>query len=178
MDKSDLRLKHLKIRKDISEAARKHMSSLIFIKLQAHLQQYQSVGVYLSTALEVDTSTIIEYLWTQKKKVCVPKIVHKKMVFVDYDRYTPTKETRMGIKEPMHSHLSEPVELMLVPMLAYNNQAYRLGYGKGYYDAYLKSYDGLKLGLCFDVNKECLLIQESHDIACDLILTNSEDIIP
>jgi 5-formyltetrahydrofolate cyclo-ligase len=177
MSKSDLRRKHIQIRKNISEAARQRMSSLIFMKVQPYLANYHHVGVYLSTSLEVDTSLIIQYLFEHHKRVCVPKITKDGMIFVDYDQHTEMKTTKMGIQEPIHTKISPAPELMIVPMLAYNSQAYRLGYGKAYYDTYLSTFSGYKIGICFDLNLDDTLMNQNHDIACDMILTNGCDII-
>jgi 5-formyltetrahydrofolate cyclo-ligase len=177
MDKSDLRRKHLQRRHQISEATRQRLSSLIFTKLQDYLQRYASVGVYISTKDEVDTRDIIAYLFEHHKKVCVPLVTSQGMIFVAIESLIETKVNSMGILEPINTTACAEPELMIIPMLAFNQRAFRLGYGKAYYDGYLKGYSGFKLGLCFDFNEEVELMEEEHDVACDLILTNAHDII-
>jgi len=59
---------------------------------------------------------------------------------------------------------------VIVPMLAFDKNNYRLGYGGGYYDRYLKDYDGLKIGLAFDEQYGELCI-ESFDMPLDIIIT-------
>ena len=56
-------------------------------------------------------------------------------------------------------------------MLAYDKDNFRVGYGGGYYDGYLKGYSGLKVGVAysFQFTKESFV--EAHDIACDVIVT-------
>lgn len=177
MDKSDLRRKHIQIRQQISEETRQHLSSLIFTKLQKYIDPHHSFGVYISTQHEVDTRHLIEYLFRQGKRVCVPRVTSNGMIFVEIQSLEETSLNKMGILEPTATKPCSDPDVMIVPMLAYNHKGYRLGYGKAYYDGYLRDYHGLKLGICFDFNEDEGLIEENHDVACDLILTNGRDII-
>ncbi len=177
MDKSDLRRKHIQLRQQISEETRQRLSSLIFTKLQTYIEHHHSFGVYISTQHEVDTRHLIDDLFRQGKKVCVPRVTSNGMIFVEIHSLAETNLNRMGILEPIDTKPCIEPDVMIVPMLAYNHQGYRLGYGKAYYDGYLRDYRGIKIGICFDFNEEEGLIEENHDVACDLIFTNGRDII-
>ena len=61
---------------------------------------------------------------------------------------------------------------MIIPMLGFNLDKYRIGYGKGYYDHYLKSHDCLKIGLAFD-DQQIDFKTETHDISLDYIITEN-----
>ena len=56
-------------------------------------------------------------------------------------------------------------------MLAYNARNYRLGYGKGYYDQYLSGSSADTIGICFSINFEPELIEQSHDEKLGKIFT-------
>lgn len=174
MLKAELRLKHIQQRKSISEAKRQYASSLIFHRLLPVLEGAKVVGIYVSLKHEVDTKGLLEWCWSQGKRVAIPKVTPQGLIFVEVQDLTHTRRVgNLGISEPMHATpIDVPIDLMLVPMLAFNDHAYRLGYGGGYYDRYLKTFKGLSVGLCFDFNHEADLPIEGHDLPCDVICTN------
>lgn len=172
MLKSDLRVKHLKLRYNLSVEEQEHFSTLIFNRLTEFAQGYNHIGVYISMHHEVDTRKFIQWCFIHHKHVYVPKIMKNKMIFIEIHNLDECKENKMGILEPVTSNESiQPIELMVVPMLAYNQCNYRLGYGKGYYDQYLSQHDSYNLGICFSMNLENELIEEEHDVNLEQIYT-------
>ena len=82
---------------------------------------------------------------------------------------------KFGILEPSKSKKFDP-DVILVPMLAFDDKRNRLGYGKGFYDRYLakniKSYKKfLTVGVAFSFQKHHKLPVNSNDIRLDYILT-------
>lgn len=79
-----------------------------------------------------------------------------------------------GIPVPQESILVSPgkVELVFVPLLAYDQAGHRVGFGKGYYDGFLgKLAPGvIKIGLSF-YDPEASITPEPHDIALDYCIT-------
>ena len=61
--------------------------------------------------------------------------------------------------------------MILVPVVGFF-ETYRMGYGKGYYDRYLKNSSALKIGLAFDV-QEMVFDVKPTDIELDMIITES-----
>jgi len=173
MDKAALRKKHLGLRKAKGESELKALSQTIFNQVVSLIQDCQVIGVYVSQPHEVDTRSLIEKCLSEGKTVCVPKIVGSEMIFVEIKSLEECEPRVMGILEPISSHAyTGKIDCQLIPMLAYNARGYRLGYGKGYYDAYLKAYEGKKIGLCFAFDFEESLVEEPHDVPCGLIITN------
>ena len=62
----------------------------------------------------------------------------------------------------------------LVPALAYDKNGYRLGYGKGYYDRFIKKFIIISVGLCYNEFLSDGLPVEKHDEAVDCIATEHE----
>jgi 5-formyltetrahydrofolate cyclo-ligase len=58
-----------------------------------------------------------------------------------------------------------------VPCLSYDTYGYRIGYGKGYYDRFLSSFDGTKIGLCYSAFKSDRLPRGKYDIKLDIVIT-------
>ncbi|WP_305154459.1 5-formyltetrahydrofolate cyclo-ligase [uncultured Dubosiella sp.] len=71
--------------------------------------------------------------------------------------------------------MSAQIDVIVVPMVAFDGK-YRIGYGKGYYDRYLKTFEGLKIGVAFD-DQEVYDYQPSlYDVPMDVIVTESRTI--
>ena len=172
MLKSDLRIKHLNIRKNMSVEERIRFSTLIFNRLKEASINYQRIAVYISMEHEVDTRMYIDWCFKMGKSVYVPKIVNKQMIFIQIHSLDECILNKMGILEPI-SNIStqDQIELNIVPMLAYNARNYRLGYGKGYYDQYLSGSSADTIGICFSINFEPELIEQSHDEKLEKIFT-------
>ena len=79
--------------------------------------------------------------------------------------------------EPSNKIKIEPLDLdvILVPMVGFYKM-YRMGYGKGYYDRYLKQTKAIKIGVAFDCQKMDSMTIKKSDVAMDLIITESKTI--
>jgi len=106
---------------------------------------------------EPDTSNIIRFLKFKNPtiKIVIPKIdVHSgSMVHYHFKDDMEMIINEFGIDEPNEgdSITEEEIEMVLVPLLAFDKRGYRVGYGKGYYDKFLARCDSntIKIGLSF-----------------------------
>ena len=83
---------------------------------------------------------------------------------------------KFGMLEPQIQLAREIPNVMLIPLLAFDNNKNRLGYGKGYYDQYLKKYlkkykKILTIGIAFSFQKHHKLPVSNNDIKLNYILT-------
>ncbi len=172
MNKAALRQKHKDLRLNADPIFLQAASLRIQEKSWEILNKYKSIGIYLAMDHEVQTQALIEQLLLADKIVCVPKIVKGKMIFIQFKAYTECERNSFGVLEPIsnRAYLDE-IDAQVIPMLAYNQRAYRLGYGKGYYDHYLALFKGHKLGVCFSMNRDENLMETEFDVKCDEILT-------
>lgn len=173
MDKPSLRIKHFNLRKSLSAENHQVFSALILNHLISDLEAYDHMGVYISMVHEVDTRKIIEWCFEHHKNVYVPKILKEGMIFVKIHSLDECTLNRMGILEPISNQAVDGIELMIVPMLAYNERRHRLGYGKAYYDRYLLAHPCVKVGICYRANFEQDLIESSTDVQLDKIITEN-----
>jgi 5-formyltetrahydrofolate cyclo-ligase len=172
MNKAALREKHLRRRKDSDPVLTQAASFQLQEKLWIRLKDVQTIGIYVSMDKEVQTVALIEALMKAGKTVCVPKIVNKTMIFVRLRNFGDCTLSSYGILEPVSNEpFAGQIEVQVVPMLAFNERKFRLGYGKGYYDTYLRDFKGLKLGICFSQDYDNDLIETDYDVALDEILT-------
>jgi len=135
--------------------------------------------VYCSKAPEVDTSTIIPALLSQGKRVVVP-IIEKETTSLRLSYVNDPchlVESTFRVPEPIGNE--EPVQAMdvdvvLVPMLAFDRAGNRLGYGAGYYDRFLSANPGIrKIGLAFSCQEISSVPAEANDIRMDCIVTEN-----
>ncbi len=73
--------------------------------------------------------------------------------------------------EPAAKEAEEEIDLVIVPGIAFDERGYRLGYGKGYYDAFLAGRAAVKVGLAFEELLVNRIPEEAHDVPMDLIVT-------
>ena len=81
--------------------------------------------------------------------------------------------TKMGLIESRNSTEIIP-DVVVVPLLAFNNKGYRIGYGGGYYDRYLANKHVLKVGLAYSWMLEEFK-EDDFDVRMDIIVTENEN---
>ena len=107
----------------------------------------QTIGTYLSVGSEWDTRAIVDQALAEGKKVGVPKTIHKTKALAFYemkDWSQIVEDGYFGLDEP-DTDLTIPIDkdeinLLLVPGLVFTKDGYRVGFGGGYYDRYLKDF--------------------------------------
>ena len=96
------------------------------------------------------------------------------MDFFEWSSEEPLSVGKMGIPEPYHKKKTYP-DILLVPLVAFDRYNYRLGYGGGYYDRYIKKISNTKkiltIGLAFSFQKIDKIPINDYDEKLDFILT-------
>ena len=97
------------------------------------------------------------------------------MNFFPWKKNKVLQVNKFGMVEPIKSKSYVP-EVMLVPLLVFDNYKYRLGYGKGFYDRYLNKYlkkfkNILTVGVAFSFQKHHKLPINNKDVKLNYILT-------
>ena len=134
--------------------------------------------IFLSIAKqrEVDTSFILTVLQGKDKNIVVPKISATQTLqhFLLLDS-TALKSNKYGIPEPVDGiAIQERVlDVVFIPLLAFDQQGHRVGYGQGYYDQFLKKCrpDVLKIGLSFFEPEPQISDINNNDIPLDYCVT-------
>ena len=138
----------------------------------------QQILCYVSTADEIDTSAIISDALERGKAVFVPKCTEQKgiMRFYRIRSFDDLKSGKFGIPEPVNTepdnewHQDANTALCIVPTLCCDRLGNRLGYGGGYYDRFLRGFNGKKLCLCYARFADVQLPLEEHDVVCDAVI--------
>ena len=172
MNKSDLRKQMLIKRRNILN--KKELSTIIVNKI-INLDIYKEsrvVALYNSLKDEVETRDLI--IKSQDKTLLLPKIINEKIEFIKIDNNTKYKKSSFGVMEPIGTIYNGPIDIIIVPGVAFDRNLNRLGFGRGYYDKYLSHKDIYKIGICFDEQLVDNLVIDNHDIKMDLIITEKE----
>ena len=179
MDKKALRREIGEKKRALSEAQIEARSRVLADRLFAAEQyrQCKSLYAYLSFNQEVRTSPIIERAWADGKRVAVPKVIGRDMVFIwidSFDNLAP--QGAYNITEPIEDGpvADDATALVLMPGLAFDPEGRRVGYGGGYYDRFLeKEPDHPLVALCYDFQLVDHLEVEAHDVPVDVVITDA-----
>ncbi len=133
----------------------------------------RQIGLYFPLRNEVRTQELFESWIKNGKQIFFPRVVGKKIEFVSVEDKKDLVVGCWGILEPKSDQLVEVqnLDLVIVPGVAFDEERIRLGFGKGYYDRCLESYQGLKVGLCYEFQVVRQLIHLDHDLQCDQVVT-------
>ena len=140
----------------------------------------QSFLCYISKSEEIDTESIIEKLLKSSKTVAAPKMRDSEgnMDFYVISSLDDTQKSVFGVREPKLNSCKKLSDfsnsVCIIPALAFDKNGYRLGYGKGCYDKFLKDFSGLKIGLCYEKCFVDELPKGEFDIAADIVVTENE----
>lgn len=173
MDKTFLRQELMAKRNSLDIEEKTAWDLDISTKLLEVSQPYKVIAIYHSFRNEVNTHSIIKILLEEGKTVVCPMITNQSMNFHIIHSLDDLKEGHFGVMEPIGlSQIdANEIEMVVVPMLGFNLNKYRVGYGKGYYDQFLTKHHYYKVGIAYDFQKIDKNFEEKHDIACDIIIT-------
>jgi len=173
--KKNLRKKILKIRKKINPNNNKIDFIKIFNLIKKQKKINKKIGGYFPVNNEIDDLEILKKFEEKKYKVCLPVVKNNfDMDFYNFSFNQPLIVNKYGIPEPKKTNIVYP-DIILVPMVAFDKNLNRLGYGGGYYDRIIeklmKKKNFLKIGLAFSKQKINNLPVSKYDKKMDYIVT-------
>ncbi len=178
MNKSEIRKKILKKRKEnyfknLSINKNKFLKFLKNIKLNNKI-----IGGYYPYNYEIDILEILKFLEKKNYKISLPKIKNKnQMNFFEWSFDDPLSINKYGIPEPISKKIIYP-DVLIIPLVAFDNELNRLGYGGGYYDRYLAKYFKkkkiIKIGIAYSFQKLKKIPTNKYDIRLDHIVTEEK----
>ena len=176
MFKSKLRKKILKLREAENFKNIKIDSDNVFDLLKKNNLTKKCIGGYFPVNYEIDDLEILKKFEKKKYQISLPVI--KKNFDMDFYSWSfddPLKINQYGIPEPFLKKLIYP-DILLVPLVAFDKDLNRLGYGGGYYDRVInklsKKKDILKIGLALSVQKINNVPVTKYDKKLDYIVTD------
>ena len=178
MNKSQIRKKIIKIRKNNFNKNLKININNFVPFLKSNTNSAYNLGGYYPSNYEIDDLEILDLLEKKNFKISLPVIRNnKQMDFFKWSNNDPLKINKFGIPEPISSKKFYP-DILLVPLVGYDNDLNRLGYGGGFYDRYIEKIEKIKrvikIGLAFSCQKIENMPLSKYDKKLDFIITEKE----
>ena len=179
MLKKDLRSKYTYLRSTVPPKELQSSSLDIsnkVLQLPIWSWDYYHIFLPIPEKIEIDTSFILSILQGKDKHIVIPKVVSKNSLI----HYLLTDNTKLlhsnwGIPEPIDGIEISPgkIDVVFVPLLAFDKKGNRVGYGKGFYDRFLKECKSntIKVGLSLFEPVNEIQDVDSNDVPLDYGVT-------
>tara|TARA_B110000027_G_scaffold124800_1_gene141681 strand:+ start:58 stop:603 length:546 start_codon:yes stop_codon:yes gene_type:complete len=174
--KSKIRKKILKIReKNNKKNIQIDFNQIVKILKKKKITK-KIIGGYYPINFEIDDLRLLKKFEKNKFNISLPVIKEKfQMEFYKWSFSDPLKVNKYGIPEPETKNIVYP-DILLVPLVAFDNNLNRLGYGGGYYDRLIEKFSKkkkiIKIGLALSVQKIDKVPIDVYDQKLDYIVTN------
>jgi len=178
VNKSKLRSKIFNLRKKNSYKKLKLYPNKIFQFFRKNKINFKNVGGYYPSNHEIDDLDMLNFLRNKNVNISLPIIRENyQMDFFEWTNKDPLKINKYGIAEPISTKKVYP-DIIFVPLVAYDSDMNRLGYGGGFYDRYLEKIEKikkiLKIGLGFSYQELKKIPINKYDKGLDLIITEKK----
>ncbi len=179
-EKHKLREEMLKRRGQIPQATMAQASGAVARHFADHpiLAFAPSIAGYSAIHNEIDVLPVFDIMQRFKKMTALPAVTPQKhLIFRRWQRGEPlVRHPTLHVTEPPPTHESIIPSLVLVPLLAFDAEGYRLGYGAGYYDRAMEMMRQFEtppifIGVAYSVQEVNHLPIDPHDQPLDGILT-------
>jgi len=176
VSKSKLRKKILRIREKVNKKNIQISFSKLIRILKKEKRKNKIIGGYYPINFEIDDLELLRKFEKNRSKISLPVI--KKNFQMDFHKWTfsdPLKVNKYGIPEPEIKNIVYP-DILLIPLVAFDEDLNRLGYGGGYYDRLIEKLSKkkkiIKIGLAHSIQKIKKVPINAYDQKLDYILTN------
>lgn len=179
-EKDELREKYGKVRRALDPEKKAKMDAAI-CAAAAELVSFRhadTVLLYAPLDDEIDIRALAETAWGRGKEVALPLCdpETKSMTYRVVRSFDELVRGSYGIMEPSERaplfDASKPA-VCFIPALLYDRFGYRVGYGKGYYDRFLRSFGGSKIGLIYKDFILQTVPRGRFDVAVDLLVSET-----
>ena len=178
MNKSQIRNKILKLRRNNNFKNLEIDFKFILKILKKEKIHGKIIGGYYPFNYEVDAIQILKKFEKLNYFVTLPKIKkNSQMDFFYWTTEDPTRINNYGIPEPTSNKIKYP-DILLVPLVAFDNDFNRVGYGGGFYDRYIKKNKKNKkiitIGLAYSFKKVKKIMINKYDSKLDFVVTEKK----
>jgi 5-formyltetrahydrofolate cyclo-ligase len=136
MTKKEIRRQMKQARESMDAQSIEKENRIIFSKLDQDpdFGKASLVAIFYPMGNEVNLMKLVG-----QRRLAFPKIIHQELHFIEYVPLQAFEKSAFGVMEPMEGDIVDlEIDYMIVPALAISKSGYRIGYGKGYYDQFLK----------------------------------------
>ena len=179
MLKKELRLNYLQFRNELSSETVSNYSLEISNRvLDLPVWTFDFYHLFLSIVEKnaIDTGFILSILQGKDKNIALPKVLDEtNLVHYLLTDNTVLRKNKWNIPEPADGLEVSPakIDVVFIPLLAFDKKGYRVGYGKGFYDKFLKECreDVIKIGLSLFKPVDKISDTQAHDVLMDYCVT-------
>jgi 5-formyltetrahydrofolate cyclo-ligase len=188
--KTDLRQRLREQRRALTPDARHNAARQLALRLgeTAAFRASRRVACYLAADGEIETDAVIAQLRQQHKQLYLPvlsRLRHDRLWFAPAAPGAELVVNRYGILEPRAPAQAlvraQQLDLVLLPLVGFDDSGYRLGMGGGFYDRSLEFLCHRKvwrkphvIGLAYDFQKVARLPREDWDVPLDAVVTDEQ----
>ena len=173
-DKQSLRRRYRRARRALSaQDQRRHAEAVAGHVLSHLVSETTVVAAYLARDGEVDLHLAIQGCWERGIAVAVPVLDGRSMHFAEYRSDTPMARNRFGIAEPVQPVMVVP-NVVLAPLVAFDERGTRLGMGGGYYDRHFAAVPTQeRVGIAHECQRASSLPTTSRDVRLTAVVTEN-----
>ena len=171
------------LREAITPADRERMSEAAAEQLfdLAAMSSGDSVLVFAAFGSEIATANVIRRLHSEGRRVLLPRLLDGEMSATEFRPGDELAPGAFGIGEPFGIDGAGPDEIdaVIAPGLAFDREGYRLGYGRGYFDRYMRRLrpDAARLGFGFHMQLIERVPRGPWDESLHAVVTDRETIL-
>ena len=182
-DKAACRREFLAVRRRLEGKAEKSAQICRRVMQTAAFQAAKTIALYHSLPDEADTADLIAAALREGKTVALPRVEGDRLQFYRIASADAALEiSPFGVAEPPaqpeNAAPADTLDLVIVPGVCFDLRRNRMGYGKGFYDRFLRETPRPTIAVCFaaQVLRQGTLPVTPADVPMDLILTEAETI--
>lgn len=185
--RSEIRSRLRQQRRALSRAVRVSSAKQVARRLAASplFRAARRVAIYLPHDGELDLTPLLRRAWACGKTCYLPVLLGKRLGFAAYRRGDGLRLNRFGIPEPALPACQQvgalALDLILVPLVAFDAQGHRLGMGAGFYDRTLAARARRThwrrprlIGVAYDFQKVAKLVPALWDVPLDGVVTPAQ----
>jgi len=182
MLKAEVRKQALKERLSYIDDDYQKLNRMLLGQFQAlNLSTIKTVHIFLPIVEKNEPNTFLLIEWLAenhpKIKIIVPKADFETALMTNHEYLgvNDLQKNLYNILEPQKGTIHEgEIDMVLIPLLAFDKMGYRVGYGKGFYDRFLENVNAQKIGLSLSPAIERIDDVSEHDIKLDFCVTPTE----
>ena len=175
--KSKLRKKYLKIRRENYFEIDKKFFSPLYELIKKNIKKKSiMIALYYPSNFELNVLKVLELKYFSNQMILLPAAEKNNLMnFYQWKKNDVLTVSELGMLEPLKAEAKIP-DVIIVPLLAFDRDKFRLGYGKGYYDRYLNKYikqykNIMTVGVVFSFQKHHKIPINHNDVKLDFVLT-------
>ena len=173
--KERIREEILNIRNSYNKVEEDSRKVIQNIKSLPHILRKQTYLFYYPHKNEVNLLPLLNEFQKEGKTVLLPKVEGDFIIPIVVNSLDNLKKGKFSIPQPEgDTYPVESIDVVFVPAIAFDKKGNRIGFGKGYYDRFLKNVKGIKIGVAYDFQVVDEIPAEKHDIPVDLVITPTQ----